>query len=224
MAAREHAEAVAQRALGLGRRVVALLRSSRVARLRVEIALAVCFVACGRASPSANAPDTATPASGVHVAIEAGADAGTPEHAELWARAADGTEEDLARLAQAEGTAGLAAGASTPATRLLAARAMAHTRGQAGLAWLAETAASDQVELAQEAARSAVALGARGRDQNDLEDIDELRAGCAGFVAIAKDAKRDRAVRIDAVRTLRLFADRGCAKAQDIPTDLDLKP
>ncbi len=199
-----------------------LLRTSPVARLRAEIALAVCFVACGRASPTANVPDTSPGLPRGTLASDAGLER-APELVELWKRAAEGVEEDLMRLGQTEGAAGLAEGATTPATRLLAARAMPHSHGLAGLAWLGERAATDDVEIAREAAHSAVAIAARGRDQLDPEDAEEMRAGCKYLLAAARDERRDREVRIDAVRAVRLLLDRGCAKNEEVPTALDLK-
>lgn len=211
-----------KRLLGYARAGAELLRTSPAARLRAEVALAVCFVACGRASPSANVPDTAG-LPRVTLAADGGAER-TPELVELWKRAGEGVEEDLMRLGQTEGAAGLAEGATTPETRLLAARAMAHAHGLAGLAWLGERAASDDLEIAREAARSAVALAGRGRDQRDPEDAEEMRAGCKWLLAAARDERRDRQVRVDAVRAVRLLLDRGCAKAEEVPTSLDVKP
>jgi len=212
---------------GRARALYDLLKSSQVARARAQVFVAVCIVACGRTSPSANAPDTSA-GSGPSLAaalVDAGeAGAGDSEYAELWIRAADGTEEDSMRLARALGPEGLVAGATSQAARLVAVRAMAFSDGFAGLPWLGELAAGEDVALAKEAADSAVALAARGRDQNDPEDAEEMRAGCTKLVAIAKNGKHDKTVRIRAVRTLRLLADRGCVKVEDIPTDFDLSP
>ena len=146
------------------------------------------------------------------------------EYSELWVRASDGTEEDSMRLARALGPEGLVAGASSRATRLVAVRAMAFADGFAGLPWLSELAAGEDVALAKEAVDSAVAMASRGRDQNDPEDAEELRSGCDKLLAIAKNGKHDKIVRIRAVRALRLVADRGCVKIEDIPTDFDLVP
>lgn len=216
------------RALELANRGVSFLRSSPMVRARAHVVVAACIVACGRTSPSANAPDTSTPASSSRLALGADAgEAGAPEGpSELWGRAQgpEATEEDVMRLASTEGPTGLAEHATDKPTRLLAARAMAHTRGLAGLPWLAEACASDDADLAKEAALSATALAARGRDQNDPEDAEEMREGCTKLLAVAKDGKPAKDVRIGAVRTLRLLSERGCVKADEIPKDFDLSP
>lgn len=216
------------RALELVNRGVSFLRGSPVVRARAHFVVAACIVACGRTSPSANAPDTSTPVSSSRLALGADAgEAGAPEGpSELWGRAQgpDATEEDLMRLASTEGPVGLGEHATDKATRLLAARAMAHTRGLAGLPWLADACASEDAELAKEAALSATALAAHGRDQNDPEDADEMREGCTKLLAVAKDGKPSREVRVGAVRTLRLLSDRGCVKADEIPKDFALAP
>jgi len=203
---------------------VELLKHSKVARARAQIAVAVCIVACGRTSPSANAPDS----SNVHEpppAAAASGDAGGAHEAmgELWARAAEGAEEDVMRLARTLGPGGLADGATTKETTLLAARAMAHTDGLAALPWLADKAAAGDAEIALEAAESAVRLAARGRDQRDPEDAEEMREGCTKLLALAKGSA-PKALKIKAIRAMRLLADRGCQKADDIPKDFDLAP
>lgn len=215
-----------KRLLMYARAGVEQLRTSPAARVRAELALAVLFVACGRSSPSAQAPDTSSSTLPRSAVVVDGGASRSPELLALWKRAeaVDSVEEDLMHLGHTEGAAGLAEGATTPANRLLAARAMAHTPGLAGLAWLGERAATDDLEIAREAARSAVAIAARGRDQRDPEDAEEMRAGCKLLLSAARDERRDRAVRVDAVRAVRLLVDRGCAKPEEIPTELDLKP
>jgi hypothetical protein len=212
---------------GRARALYDLLQSSQVARARAQLFVAVCIVACGRTSPAANAPDTSVGAGPSLAAalVDAGeGGARDSEYTELWSRAADGTEEDSMRLARALGPEGLVAGATSQAARLVAIRAMAFSDGFAGLPWLGDVAAGEDVALAKEAADSAVAMAARGRDQNDPEDAEEMRAGCTKLVAIAKNGKHDKTVRIRAVRILRLLAERGCVKVDDIPTDFDLSP
>ncbi len=127
------------------------------------------------------------------------------------------------RLADEEGPSGLVEGAIDPASTRCAASAMAHTRGHAGLPWLALLASGGDPELAKLALRSAVELASKGRTQLDPEDFEELRAGCDKLLVFARDTGHDRALRIDAVRVLRLLSDRGCAKREDIPTDVDAR-
>ncbi len=206
--------------MGRARALVVLLKRSKVARARAQVLAAVCIVACGRTSPTANAPDTSVPGL-VRPLADAGGDGGKEVAlSELWTRASEGTDEDLMRLAATLGPEGLADGATTKEARGVAVRAMAYTEGFAGLPWLSELAAGEDVTLAKEAGESALTMAARGRDQNDPEDAEEMRAGCMKLLAVAK-GKHDKAVRILAVRTVRLLADRGCAKADEIPTDFD---
>lgn len=203
-----------------------LLKSSPSARARFQACVAVCIVACGRTSPSPTAPDTSTGGIGIRLAAADAGEAGAPDPAlsELWLRASEGAEEDLMRLARTLGPEGLIDGATSKEARGLAIHAMPFTDGFAGLPWLADLTGSEDVTLGREAAEAAVALASRGRDQNDPEDAEEMRAGCIKLIAVAKESKHDKLVRIRAVRTLRLLADRGCAKTDEIPTELDLSP
>jgi hypothetical protein len=203
-----------------------LLRHSQVARARAQAAVALCIVACGRTSPSASAPDSShAPSTKPAAALVAAPDGGASEARdayvdELYRRAADGTEEDLMRLARRLGPLDLFDTARTKDERRIAVRAMAFTEGLAALPILADLAAGDDEALALDASESATSLAGRGRDQNDPEDAEEMRAGCTKLLALAKGSGT-KAVRIHAVRTLRLLADRGCVKADDIPKDFD---
>lgn len=205
---------------------VQLLRHSPVARARAQAAVALCIVACGRTSPSASAPDSShaqapKPAAPLVVASDGGAsDARDAYVDELYRRAAEGTEEDLMRLARRLGPLDLMETARTADERRIAVRAMAFTEGLSALPILAELASGEDEAMALDAAESATSLAGRGRDQNDPEDADEMRAGCTRFLALAKGSGK-KALRIQAVRTLRLLADRGCAKPDDIPKDFD---
>jgi hypothetical protein len=205
---------------------VQLLRHSPVARARAQAAVALCIVACGRTSPSASAPDsslpqTTKPAAPLFVASDGGAaDVRDAYVDELYKRAAEGTEEDLMRLARRLGPLDLMETARTADERRIAVRAMAFTEGLAALPILADLAAGEDEAMALDAAESATSLAGRGRDQNDPEDAEEMRAGCTKLLAVAKGSGK-KALRIQAVRTLRLLADRGCAKVDDIPKDFD---
>lgn len=202
-----------------------LLKHSKVARARAQVAIAVCIVACGRTSPTANAPDSSKPVPSTVAASDGGEGPREAHEAmdELWSRAAEGAEEDVIRLARTLGPTGLADGATTKETNRLAAKAMAYTEGLAGLAWLADKAAGEDTELALEAAESAVRLAARGRDQNDPEDVEEMREGCKKLLAVSKGSA-PKPLKIKAIRAMRLLADRGCQKVEDIPKDFDLAP
>jgi hypothetical protein len=143
---------------------------------------------------------------------------------ELWNRASDGGDDELARLAEREGQDGLEERATSPAHRLTALRAMAFSQGYSALPTLGAAAQRGTAEEAHAAVESADAIAARKRAQVDPEDGDELAAGCAALLAAAKDTKRPREVRVGAVRALRMLDDRPrCPTAAEIPTDVDAK-
>ena len=143
---------------------------------------------------------------------------------EMWTRASDAGDDELERLALAEGTAGLEERATSPAYRLTALRAMAFTPGFSAFPTLGSAAAHGSEAEALAAVDAADAIAARKREQVDPEDDDELAAGCASLLAAAKDAARPRPVRIGAVRALRMLSDRpACTKPDAIPTDVDVK-
>jgi hypothetical protein len=141
---------------------------------------------------------------------EAGADAGTrdPRVEELWDRAGDGETDDLARLADREGTDGLVERAS---------------RDLAALPFLAEVAAKGSDGEAEAALSSASQIAAEPRRATDPEDALELHEGCAALLAVARDVARPKPRRVGAIRALRMLAERGCVKREEIPTDLDVR-
>jgi hypothetical protein len=143
---------------------------------------------------------------------------------ELWTRAKDGDDDELARLAAKEGTHGLEERAAAPQYRVTALRAMAFTPGFSGFPTLGGAADKGTDEEARAAVDSADAIAARKREQVDPEDDEELAAGCASLLAAAKNAQRARPIRVGAVRALRMLVDRPkCVTASDIPTDVDAK-
>ncbi|HSQ64121.1 MAG TPA: hypothetical protein VLM85_12935 [Polyangiaceae bacterium] len=157
--------------------------------------------------------------------LDAAADvsvARAPELEELWTRAKDGDDDELARLAAAEGERGLEERATSGAYRATALRAMAFTPGFSALAGLGAAAQSGTDEEARAAVESADAIAARKRAQVDLEDHDELMGGCAALLETAKDAKRSREIRVGAVRALRMLVDYGCVTREAIPADVDV--
>jgi len=157
--------------------------------------------------------------------LDAAADvsvARAPELEELWTRAKDGDDDELARLAAAEGEHGLEERATSGAYRVTALRAMAFTPGFSSLAVLGAAAKSGTGDEARAAVESADAIAARKRAQVDLEDHDELMGGCAALLDTAKDAKRPREVRVGAVRALRMLVDYGCVAREAIPADVDV--
>jgi hypothetical protein len=146
----------------------------------------------------------------------------TADVEDLWTRAKELDPDDLARLANREGPSGLVEeGSRNPAKRPIAIAALAYADGLSALPWLAEAADADDEATARAAVESIDAMAARTRRAVDPEDGAELRAGCDRLLAIAKNQSKKRPVRVGAVRALRMWSDRGCAKAADLPTDVD---
>ncbi len=137
----------------------------------------------------------------------------------MWTSARGGQSEDLASLATHEGAAGLVEAAADPELHITALRAMAFAQGWAQLPYLALTAAGTDDDEARIALDSAAELGARPRRSEDVEDVEELRAGCEKLGALARDTSRARDRRVLALRALRMIP---CPK-QELPTDLDAR-
>jgi hypothetical protein len=189
------------------------------------------FAACGacRSRNAATANEASGAASGESSAASASARGGdakgpaaSPLAAKLWASAKDGEAEDLAALAAHEGAQGLVEAASDSDLRPTAIRAMGFARGYAQLPYLARAAAGNDDTEARLALDAAIDLAARPRTSEDPEDADELKAGCEGLDAVARDAARSRARRVAAVRALRMMP---CppTKSGELPTDVDSK-
>lgn len=143
---------------------------------------------------------------------------------ELWTRAKDGDDDELARLASREGIRGLEERATSPQFRVTALRAMAFAPGFSAMPTLGAAAESGTDDEARAAVESADAIAARKRAQVDPEDDEELASGCAGLLTAAKNAARARPIRVGAVRALRMLADRPkCVRPADIPNDVDAK-
>lgn len=159
--------------------------------------------------------------------LDAGADANiarTADVEELWARAKDGDDDELARLARVEGAHGLEERAASAPYRLTALGAMAFTPGFSAFPTLGAAAEKGTDDEARAAVSSADAIASRKRAQVDPEDDDELASGCASLLAAAKNVKRVREIRVGAVRALRMLVDRPhCVPAAQIPTDVDAK-
>ena len=71
------------------------------------------------------------------------------------------------------------------------------------------------------AAASLAEAAARPRTARAPEEADELVTACTRLLAIARDGKRPRARRVAAVRALRMLAERGCVRREDVPSDVD---
>ncbi len=175
---------------------------------------------CGASTPDADAAPTW---------LEAGADVNVARSAdleELWTRAKDGDDDELARLAEREGERGLEERAAMGAFRITALRAMAFSPAFSALPTLGAAAEQGTDDEARAAVTSADAIAARKRAQVDAEDDEELAKGCASLLAAAKNATRAREIRVGAVRALRMISDgrAHCVKASDIPSAVDAIP
>lgn len=173
---------------------------------------------CGKTSPTVDS-DAMLDAS----TVDATADIERPEDIErAWTEASDGGDSELMRLADREGPAGLVERCIDPRYRLTALRAMGYTTGYVALPELARAALGPEDE-AIAGVDSAALIAAQKRRQVDPEDALELREGCDGLLVAARDTTRPRAVRVGAVRALRMMSDRGCVNQSDIPGDVDVK-
>ena len=206
-------------------------RAALLLVLNVTLFVAVCVavgIACGRTSTTKPvvASGVASGAPSASAIASADLDAGEsldPRDVELWARATDGGDEDLARLAQREGSAGLVERGADVARRMTALRALAYAQDFVALPWLVEIAWGKDDGEATASLDSIAELAARPRRAVDPEDGAELRAGCDRLLALAKSDKPSKERRIVAIRAIRMMADRACATAEEIPTELDAK-
>jgi hypothetical protein len=148
-----------------------------------------------------------------------------PRREDLWARARAGEADDLARLADREGSLGLQERAKDPALLLTALRAVAYTKDLQALPWLAAAATDGTDEQATIALESAERIAATPRRSVDAEDAIEVRAGCDALLALAQspETTHPKPRRALAVGVLRMLSDRGCAAESAIPKDLDLR-
>ena len=146
-----------------------------------------------------------------------------PLEADAWSRAAAGREEDRMRLADLVGCVGLRERGELPARRLTAIRAMSYCSDFSELPWLVSIAASGGDQEAGQALETIVDQAARPRRATDPEDALELGAGCSALVDLSRDKGQARPRRVIAVRALRMLAERGCVKTEEIPSDLVAK-
>jgi hypothetical protein len=170
-------------------------------------------------------PSSTVTAGSVEAQVDAGVDAGgtDPRVDDLWARAGDGEADDLARLADREGTDGLVERAQSPAERMTALQAIGYTGDLSALPFLAEVATKGSDAEAEAALSSASQIAAEPRRATDPEDALELHEGCAALLALAKDVTRSKPRRVGSIRALRMLAERGCVKREDVPADLDVR-
>jgi hypothetical protein len=144
-----------------------------------------------------------------------------PREIEAWARATQGDEDELARLATSIGCAGLRERAEVPALRVTALRAMGACDDFSELAWLATVTSSGPDADSAAAIDAILDEAARPRRAVDPEDADEIADGCQTLLVLARAADRPKTRRVGAIRALRMLAEHGCVKPADIPTEFD---
>ncbi len=183
--------------------------------------VAALSAACGRPEP---------PSALARAAADAGSSASTPIDAgpplvldDLWALAREGDDLDLSRLARREGPASLARALDVPEARPTALRALACADGPPEIAPLARVAAKGDAADAAKALDTLLILAARPRRAEEIEDVDLLREGILALLALARDPASRRERRVPAIGALRMFADAGMLRREEIPTDLDAK-
>jgi hypothetical protein len=176
---------------------------------------------CGKTTSNAAAADAAARDAGMDARDGEGGEPMDPREAEQWARAEAGDQDELVRLAGLIGCTGLRERASEPTLRRTAIAAMAHCPDFSELPWLVDVATTSRDEEALGALDAVVDEAAAVRRATDVEDADELHAGCGALLALARTPSAPRPRRVRAVRALRMLADRGCVKLADIPHDLD---
>lgn len=186
----------------------------------IEIGFALLLVACGGAT---TACAKSSGSSGDAAAASSHVDPPSPEIDALWAAAASGEADDLARLADREGAASLAEAGADAKKKLIAIRALAFADGVAGLPFLAQAADGADADIAKAAVDSVDAIAGKPRRAVDSEDATEFRAGCTQLLITAKNTAKPRLVRVGIIRALRMWADRACAPLEEIPIDLDTK-
>ena len=134
--------------------------------------------------------------------------------ADLWIRAEGGNEDDLARLANAEGVGGLEDRLrGDPARRLVAIRAAGFGTDFQLLGVLADLSKSDKDEVATEALKSTHRLLREHRAALG-EDAEEFRHACDVFLVLAKEGKGERARAANSL--LRMMVPLGCASDSEL--------
>jgi hypothetical protein len=134
--------------------------------------------------------------------------------AELWKRAEGGDEDDLGRLANAEGAGGLEERLrADPARRLVAIRAAGYGSDFQLLGDLAEFAKGDKEDVAAEALKSAHRMlrehrGALG------EDAQEFGHACEVFLTLAKEGRSERKRAANGL--LRMMVPLGCSSDSEL--------
>ena len=142
-----------------------------------------------------------------------------------WAAASanDGDPDDRMRLVDLVGCIGLRQRAARADLRMTALRAMEYCSDFSELPWLVEVGTTGSDAEANVALDAIVQMAARPLRSVDTEDNDELRAGCATLLALARASDRQKERRVLAIRALRMLAERGCPADGGIPTEFDVR-
>lgn len=144
-------------------------------------------------------------------------------HEEMWVDARDGEPEALMRLATREGSLKLRARAEEAAYRKTALSALAFVDDFLAFPFLAEVADGREDEEALLALSAIHALASSKRHSRAQDDEGEIRTGCRTLLEFAKNRGKKEAGRALAISSLRMLKDRGCAREEEIPDDLDAR-
>jgi hypothetical protein len=173
-------------------------------------------LACGRTASSSGAQpadDAATRLAASYAEIA--------RDTVVWEGARQGDPDEVTRLYHYEGVARLLERGGRKPDRMAVIAALAHAPDFTPFPWLADQAASGDDKEAVSALDSMVTLATRVRTTNDPEDADDLHDGCIRTLELARSSRQPKERRAAAVGILRMLVDRGCVKAEDIPTELD---
>jgi hypothetical protein len=144
---------------------------------------------------------------------------------ELWRRAGEGDEIDLARLADREGAGGLLEGLEEGgAIGRTALEALPFADdGEAALQRLGEILRQIDPGESEPIVRAVTGIALRRRRQTEPLDPPGVRSCALALLDIAQKTSLAGKVRAPAISALRLLAERNAVDAGAIPTDLDAK-
>ena len=155
------------------------------------VAALVLATACGRSGSTRATPTSAT--GPLESGVESVPEPMDDRERAQWEAAKDGEPEELMRLEDLVGCAGLQKRArAEPRLGGKAVRAMRYCSDCSELPWLAAVAAGADEAEARAALESVAELAARPRRATDPEDAQELHDGCAALLALARAGARPR--------------------------------
>jgi hypothetical protein len=143
---------------------------------------------------------------------------------ELWRRAEDGDAVDLARLADREGALGLLEGLEEGGPVGIAALKALPFADDAEAAYAKLGEILRQINPAESLPFLTAIAGIARRPVRQAEPVDPpgLRSCASALLAVAKRADLPKNMRVEAISTLRLLAERHGVDPAAIPTDLDV--